>query len=604
MRRTALALSCAALFAAHGFATTPESKSVQVAGTPGLSDGVPGEGKEEAKAPVPAPDVPTGPGRSIWETYMDPRFSAELIAAHQAHLASHPDAQGDGTRMSIGRLRTLGGLAQIIKYTYNHREEVKGWNNLFNQSKRLPSRFIHAKVNVPEHLSILYPSGGEIRNIRIIVGHPDRSTEMEYDESGAPFNLNDYLNNKWVLKRKVSRLAIIVTMRDNTRNILSVQDSSMVEALGGFFKQNGQFYEQAHMNTWPAFESKYWIELPYSEEASDYYDKTIHPKVIADVLEGVSDHPGAMVLELGAGTGELTMDIFDRLYLVGKEAYVFGTELLPENVYLAKNAAKECVRTPTLRLSFHPCDSMHLLDEFSARVADEWNAIHKQYRERHGQDLPLVVVSSGALNRLVLNNVFESSRVMQNLFRLNPDLMIASGLTDTLLTPHIIKRTGFATLACDVIRKETGTFSYRMRSKTRSELLKYHETKLRTDPSSLDLSLSPDPLGVLRGLRPEQLAGIRFLDVSHAFFRGEAEAGHFLELAMASCPELESLLHQFGLPGDGIQMAKAMAGLSAKDPGADFLMKITSVPMVEEQNIAFSRSFIKSLTGCDASTLP
>jgi hypothetical protein len=103
-------------------------------------------------------------------------------------------------------------------------------------------------------------------------------------------------------------------------------------------------------------------------------------------------------------------------------------------------------------------------------------------------------------------------------------------------------------------------------------------------------------LSVLRGLSPEQLAGIRVLDVSHAYFRGEAEAAGFLELAMASCPKLECLGHQFGLPGDGVQMANARAGLLAKGVDPGFLEKLRSEAMVHEQYLAFSRSFIHRLT--------
>ena len=115
--------------------------------------------------------------------------------------------------------------------------------------------------------------------------------------------------------------------------------------------------------------------------------------------------------------------------------------------------------------------------------------------------------------------------------------------------------------------------------------------------AEVDLNLSPDPLSVLRGRRPEQLAGIRFLDVSHAYFRGEAEAAGFLELAMASCPKLECLVHQFGLPGDGVQMANARAGLLAKGVDEKFLEKIRSEAMVHEQYLAFSMNFIQRLTG-------
>jgi hypothetical protein len=394
-----------------------------------------------------------------------------------------------------------------------------------------------------------------------------------------------------------SPMALVVKLRDNTEKILTVKDSSIALRLRDILCQDDVFYEQAHMNTWPALTSKSWIGLAYEDEVASIYREELHPELVKRVLEQTSTRAGAIVIELGAGTGNLTRDIFNRLSLAGKEAYVFGTELMPENVALATEAAKDCVQTPTRIVEFHRCNSMEMLDTFGPSHAEKLNAIKKQYKERHGRDIPLVVVSSGGLNRLVLNGVFESSRVMQNLFHFSPDLMIATGLTDTLLTQHIIKRTGFATIGCQVIDKKSDTFSYSMSSKTSAGLLKYHETKLQADPVRLDLSLSPDPLAVLRGLRPEQLARVKFLDVSHAYFRGEAEAGSFLELAMASCPALESLLHQFGLPGDGIQMANAMTSLLAKAPDAGFLGKITSESMTQEQNIAFSRGFIKRLTG-------
>lgn len=607
MKRFTLALGWIALLALPGLATTPESKDIlgslaEPARGPSLStpstqsSGAPAEGKEEAKAPpmrakeasLVVPDKP----QPVSESYFHSDFTAKLIAEHQAHLQSAPGAPGNINQITRERLETLGALAKVILFSYNSTEELRSWrsvDNIFHKLKYLPSHFIHAKFNVPSHLTIPYKGGGEIKSVRIVVTNLD----LNKIKSENPFGLVNFFK----YDRLTSNIAMIITLRDNTVKIINVQDSSMVWVLFDIFKTRGVFYEQAFMNTGPAMTPDKWLQLPYEKEVDDFYREQLHPRMVTDVLDLTSGHAGAIVMELGAGTGALTMDIFKSLSLAGKEAYVFGTELLAENMESANTAANECVRTPTRRLEFHRCDSMNLLDEFSAKNAEKLNKIDEHFRERHGRKLPLVVVSSGGLNRLVLNSVFESSRVMQNLFRLNPDFMIASGLTETLLTENIIKRTGFVTIAREVIDQGESIFSYHMRSKSLTELLKYHETKLQAVPSLLDLTLSPDPLSVLRGLRPEQLAGIRFLEVSHAFFRGEAEAAGFLELVMASCPKLECLMHQFGLPGDGVQMVNARAGLLAKGVDASFLEKIRSEAMVHEQYLAFSRSFTESLTG-------
>lgn len=368
MKRFTLALSWIALLAIPGLATTPESKDIlgseaEPARGPSLStpstqsSGAPAEGKEEAKAPPkPVKYISLiGPIKShpISEIYFHSDFSAKLIAEHQAHLQSATGVQGNINQISIERLETLGALAKVILYSYNSTEELRSFrsvDNIFQKIKNLPSHFIHAKFIVPPHLSIPYKGGGEIKNIRIVVTNPELYNIKSKDHFGL-FNFFKY-------DRLTSNIAMIITLRDNTLQTINIQDKSMVCVLLDIFQTRGVFYEQAFMNTGPAMTPDKWLHLPYDKEVDDFYRDELHPRMVADVLDLTSAHAGAIVMELGAGTGALTMDIFKSLSLAGKEAYVFGTELLAGNVESANTAANECVRTPTRRLEFHRCDSM------------------------------------------------------------------------------------------------------------------------------------------------------------------------------------------------------------------------------------------------------
>lgn len=585
--------------------TAPSSSSGLSTETLPREETVPATPSTESKEPITAPSRAVTsevsvPSRSLSESFFRSKETDRLIAEHEINMNALSGRAGGHEGMSRAELETLGALSGLVSYAYGETKfpevGIRKPISIYSHLKQIPPHFIHAKFTIPEHLTMPYRGGGTIKNLRIIVSNLLLSTDSRFLAMSCPFSLRESFPG---FSRYSSSIAIQVTLRENNKKeLLMVNGRMMIELVYSIFSRRDVFYERSHMNTGPACSAPEWIDLPYDPETEVFYRERLHPRLIAEALEQTSACPGVIVLELGAGTGALSVDLFKRLSQAGKEAHVLATELLPENVELAQKASNDLPRSETGTLEFYPCNSMALMNTLGPRLMEKIETIQKQSHERHGQKSPLVVVSSGGMNRLVLNNLFESGRVMQNLFRLTPDLMIASGITETLLTKQIIKKTGFTGIRSWESQENgmQGTCFYMMKAKTVPELIRYHEAKLVADPSLLDLILSPDPLNILRGLRPELLAGLKILDVSHAFFLDEAEACQFLGLAMARCPRLDLLLHHFGLSGDGIQMEKAMASLEAKEADSRaFLKKVHREPVPRDQDLAVPKDFLLRL---------
>lgn len=604
----------------HPAAPSLEGKSPSVlpAPRPG-SDAIPRGGEKESKAPLepilPGPrSVEALPGinetsggipdtpephlpLTIFDSLMMSPETQALIQRHEAYLKSLGGAPGHGAALTKEALGTLGALSQIVTILYRQEEfpDYPRSPTCFHLDRRLPNQFVYAEVKVPEHLDIKVKkkngTSRKIKNIRIIAANPDLPVLKRM------YFFQDFFS----IRRKrsgPSGMVLQISFHEGKdKHLMGVPSESLCTVLADIFNQDHFIYEQAYMNADRAAPSNYWVGLGYSPETECFYKNTLHPWFVANVMTYTADHPGVRVLELGAGTGQLTMDLFKHLSAAGKEADVLGTELLECNVLGAMDAAKTLVRDDRRTLAFRACDSLELLAPWNSGVWEETEAGNKTYLERHGKRRPLVVVASGAMNRLVLNDPFEASRVLQSLFRKGPDLVLVSGITDTLLSDRIIRKTGFESLFFGPIAPgaEKGYFGYKFKAKTIHDLLARHGARLAADPSNLDLSLSPDPLAILRGLPPERLGQIKSMDVSHAFFMNIVEVEQFLALTVASCPALEHLVHHYGFPADGLLMKEAIGRMAVPETGpAGLPGKITSVP-VPAQNLAFSNGFIQRL---------
>jgi len=326
----------------------------------------------------------------------------------------------------------------------------------------------------------------------------------------------------------------------------------------------------------------------------DYKDE-IHPFLVRSLASSSARHAGAMVVEIGAGTGDLAMAVFKSLTQQGKEAHVIGLELLPGNVAIATQAAASLTIPEGSSLVFSACDSVTLLESLDPKIGDHINDCLERFHAKHGQNLPIYVVASGALNRLVLDGFHDSSRVLQHIHRLNPTCMMVSGVTDTLLTPHVIHASGFETAIQRRLFIDTQSTYHGLKPKPLADQASYHLDKWRSDPTTLDLSLSPNPLALIQALPAEKLADIRTLDASYALFLGH-EAARFLAFVHKACPRLEQLVYRYGCNRDAMTMTDAIRKLESSLADAPaFLAKLKGSPATEDWHLAFSPHFIQRL---------
>lgn len=140
---------------------------------------------------------------------------------------------------------------------------------------------------------------------------------------------------------------------------------------------------------------------------------------------------------------------------------------------------------------------------------------------------PTVIMLSGSLTRLVLNNMFEAVQVLQRCALYNADYLLISGLTEPLLNDFIAKRIGYKRIPMasedDVLKTpdQIGleAQSYAFRQMTRDEILQNKIKKIKKH-NFLDLSFSVNPQVLLQDLE-KHLNDKMVIDLSYCDLTAE-----------------------------------------------------------------------------------
>lgn len=468
------------------------------------------------------------------------------------------------------------------------------YQNIFTNKKRAVKNFGHIKVRIPEYLNVPF-EGQRIKGIKIIAGHATSESKYVFDRGEDSFakSLGYIINDFDPATHK--NIVIQLTLDSGQKTFVTVQTKQDADVLNYMLNEH-MFQEEAHIHHEPALLEDDWNELStYDEEGGEtenFYRKKLHPKMLADIEAAIAKEQGAVVMEIGAGLGKLAMDVYQKISASDKEIHVVGTELYPQNVATANKEANNLPKTGKNSIGFFKCDSLSIVDDLKAEI-DRIKQIQQDYFARFNRTMPFVIAASGALNRLVLNSTFESLRVMQNIYRLNPDMMIVSGITETLLNQHMLKNLGFATLFRDQGGDISSGSYYKLKPKSIEALVKYYEEKLTKNPSLLDLSLNAAPLSVFSKMDPKSLSTVKSIDISHAFFLNENEMQDFFAAVQQNCPNLEQIVFGYHFSADKTRINAAIKELSSGTLDEQrFASKIKAKYTKGEESIAFSPKMI------------
>jgi len=110
-------------------------------------------------------------------------------------------------------------------------------------------------------------------------------------------------------------------------------------------------------------------------------------------------------------------------------------------------------------------------------------------------EAPTILILSGSLTRLVLNNAFEALQILQQAMNSHVDYIIGGGQTTLLINPFIAKRVGLKPVPIQNSFEARNFFFYQKMSQTEILQNKINKIKKR---NLLDLSLSPNPTQLIK----------------------------------------------------------------------------------------------------------
>lgn len=465
--------------------------------------------------------------------------------------------------------------------------------NIFNDKKSLPELFTSIKFKIPEYCVMPFKDT-RIITIQVVAGHDSESTlsDLKHDDNFFR-ELNKYFEDYDSEKHR--NIVLKLVLQNGEKQILTLQNKedamNLLYALAQF-----SFYEEPYVRNALPEDKKQWKELEnYIDEVTEFYREELHPEMLKDFEKNVLTE-GAIIIELGAGTGALSRKLFESL-AKDKEIHIIGTEYLKDNVQAGKQELAdkkeiaELCKDREKTIDFYVCNSVRLLDCFKkSGLFYKINELQEAHFKKHNRYLPIMIASSGALNRIVLADTFESLRVMQNLYRLQPSFMAICGLTETLLNKHIIKNVGFELLNAP---KKIDSNYFTLKANPLSHLVKKFERKLRSHPKHLDLTLNPVPSAIIQKIDPDLLKEITQIDVSHAFFANEQEWKTFFERVHKACPKLEEITYGYHFLDEECLIDKVRTDLKSQSRETVTVSDKLKISFIaRSQEIAFSKRCI------------
>lgn len=518
-------------------------------------------------------------------------------------------------------------------------ENPHSTSNIFTDAATLPYHFFNAKVKIPSQYTYQI-FGEQISQFNFILGYTWGDAHERAMEFGSLFDIyfNEHLSQNFMV--------IEVTLKNGLHVFLTIQSEHINTEEFRFILNNMPFVEEAFMAVRPADPISEWDELnnytaqhegrfafyanEMVKEVEKFYSRELHPKICADVCKslelkftGIFGAPkgNAIVIEIGAGTGNLSLKLYKKLAHKDRILHVIGLDLLKSNTAIARQNAEEEIsvikkgerksvseaefnrKYQNNTLNFYTCNSLTLLKTLEElKVYHEIRETQKKYFLQHDEVLPIHIVSSGALNRVVFNNNFESLRVLQNIYRLQPEAMTISGITECLVNSHILKNAGF-----QVLYEDKGLASgnyYKIKSKPVEEVAKNLEVALKLKPNELDLTLNSDPLSTIQSINKKLLAETTYIDISFVFFKDIDEMTNFFKFIQTNCPKLQKVKYDYHIKEDAKLYQEARNKIKANledptDPNDPFLLLLSKIAInyiQDERVIAYRKEFTNRLT--------
>lgn len=465
--------------------------------------------------------------------------------------------------------------------------------NIFNEGSKLPTIFTSYKFKIPDHFTLPFLGGEKIKKIKVLTGNiTEDASDLLADDRTSLRDMQFLTEYDPISHRNI---VVQITLDNGEKEILTIQTKEDANILQQILNEFA-FKEEAFIAPEPAYTAKQWefeSSSPYIAETRKFYRAYLHPKIMKDIRKNIDQHKekDAVIFEIGCGEGNLAIKMFDEFATPANEIHVVGADLVQANIVNAKKKVIDSNIKGDSDIEFYQANSVTLLDELAKQGCfEKLEKLQAEYSKKHGgHRMPLYIASSGALNRLVLNDTFESCRVMQNIYRLQPELMAVSGITETLLNQHILKKVGFKTLHRSEDFDEGGGNYYKIKPQTHESLGAYYNHQLIRKPNQLDLSMSPDPLNIIKKIDPILLSNISVLDISHAYFKDQQEVESFLKLISESCPKLNQVVYDFHFPEDARLFS---SNFFDADPGNTLMSKIKANRIEHEQDIAFTKKFV------------
>lgn len=294
-------------------------------------------------------------------------------------------------------------------------------------------------------------------------------------------------------------ILVLYTYRTNEKKLLEVDKSKLqYKVLYDLLIATENIFRQSafHLPGVMAYKKEQWNNL----EIYDKYNKvgqnytSIRNAIADQVLNSITDQSSFNVFLLDINTGlgdclDVTYRAFERSPNHQKFfVKAFGIDNNEENIFFAQ---QKFFKTP------------YLFKIFNTTQIEDFIETNKQQNDF------VVVVGSGALTRLVLNNTLEALSVLQQAYR-QANVLVLGGETDVLITEKMVKRVGWYAHVTSSTSKHP-IYTLRKDSTVKSKIKN----------NIINLSLHANPLEVLRQYNANILSTIHGIDLGIAYLKDD-----------------------------------------------------------------------------------
>jgi len=346
-------------------------------------------------------------------------------------------------------------------------------------------------LNVPSNENILF-NNEKLKRIKLIAQEIDRRVLDPY-----------------------RKLNIEITTQKGEKKLFSVDMKDRYELIK-FFETHGVYPSNAFSELGGrrlAFWDTKNVDEFYKRGGHNISYNLIHETLADLVADFDHEKKPVKLFVYGTGPGNDARAVLKKLKSCDIPAAAVGFDFNEGNIKDAKKFQKQ---SPDLLCDFVQGDSVDLLKLYNQQKNNEvFSAMSPNPKT--------VILFSGSATRFVLEGTKEALYIFQQAYHC-ADIVFSGGLEPTLLTPKMAKRCGWnLTVKPPVLSSGSEPF-FILEKIPALERVQWLKKRFDKDPTTIDLSMSADPIRDLELLQEQKLdfSKVKTIDLSYTFVPDDA----------------------------------------------------------------------------------